>query len=160
MRTLDTKILGTILGVTLRNTSIRERCGIADVIKFEKTRTKEWNQHINIMCPSMLAKACRDGQPQRGKKTNRETTKKIGKKLAIIVCGYIAKTNRRAYPSQKNKENVTQIAYCRMFRPNVYCSCLSYSPKPMFCVQTSAVSTNKQKVIENRAHCVFFNQYI
>lgn len=63
MRTTEMKTLRSIAGVTLhdrvRSDNIRETCKIQDVVRWVRTRRRNWNDHINRMDDNRLANIVR-----------------------------------------------------------------------------------------------------
>ena len=67
LRTTEMNTLRTITGRTrrdrVRNSEIRRQCAIEDVIRFNKRRKKEWNNHITRAEDNRLIKIVRDSIP-------------------------------------------------------------------------------------------------
>lgn len=67
MRTTEMKTLRAISGYTLwdrqTNAHIREKCGVGDVVRWVRGRRRAWNEHVNRMADTRLAKIARNGTP-------------------------------------------------------------------------------------------------
>lgn len=67
MRTTEMNTLRAIAGKSrldrVRNQEIREQCQIGDIVRFTKTRRKEWNNHVTRANDDRLIKIVRDGNP-------------------------------------------------------------------------------------------------
>jgi endonuclease/exonuclease/phosphatase family metal-dependent hydrolase len=67
LRVSEMKTLRTICGVTLRdrvrNTEIRRRCDVQDVVRWGRQRRRQWNEHVRRMDAGRLAKITLQGVP-------------------------------------------------------------------------------------------------
>ncbi|KAK9887232.1 hypothetical protein WA026_021075 [Henosepilachna vigintioctopunctata] len=61
------KILRTILGKTrlgkIRNTDIRARCGIADIVRWGRQRRREWYAHVRRRHEHRLPRTMMESKP-------------------------------------------------------------------------------------------------
>ena len=68
LRTTEMKIIGAIQGKTLRDKirsdQLRHLSGIQDIIKLANVRRREWDDHVDRMEETRLAKIVRDNRPQ------------------------------------------------------------------------------------------------
>ena len=68
IRTVEMNTLRAIVGKTrldrVRNSTVREQCGVQDVSKFVKVRRKAWNEHVSRAGDTRLIKIVRDNKPE------------------------------------------------------------------------------------------------
>ncbi|KAK9892787.1 hypothetical protein WA026_021978 [Henosepilachna vigintioctopunctata] len=67
LRAAEMKILRTIFGKTrldrIRNTDIRARCGIADIVRLGRQRRREWYAHVRRMHENRLPRIMMESKP-------------------------------------------------------------------------------------------------
>lgn len=67
LRTAEMKILRTILGKTrldrIRNTDIRDQCGIVDIVRWGRQRRREWYAHVRRMHEDRLPRIMMENRP-------------------------------------------------------------------------------------------------
>lgn len=67
-RTAEMRVLRSIAGYTLRdhqrNEDIRERCNVQDIVRWSRSRRREWRDHVERMDDNRLPKIARDGLPR------------------------------------------------------------------------------------------------
>jgi len=77
LRVAEMKTLRTIMGKTriyrIRNTDIREQCGVQDIVRWGRQRKRYWYAHVRRMEEGRLPRTALEGKPI-GKKSTRKTT--------------------------------------------------------------------------------------
>ena len=85
IRTVEMNTLRAIVGKTrldrVRNSTVREQCGVQDVSKFVKVRRKAWNEHVSRARDTRLIKIVRNNKPEG--KISRNAVKEMGINLGI-----------------------------------------------------------------------------
>ncbi|XP_050457558.1 uncharacterized protein LOC126854663 [Cataglyphis hispanica] len=75
VRTTEMRTLRAIAGYTLRdrvpNVTIRETCGVQDIIRWARQRRRGWNEHVSRIGEERMARIARDGKPSSRKPLGR-----------------------------------------------------------------------------------------
>jgi len=79
LRVAEMKTLRTIIGKTridrIRNTNIREQCGVQDIVRWGRQRKRYWYAHVRRMKEGRLPRIALEGKPI-GKRAPRKPPKR------------------------------------------------------------------------------------